>query len=89
MAARPAGSVRVVDVDMQLRIAVQQFADLDERREIDEHRVEAIDDQPDGVVALRELSDIASICETSLCDTPWTGTPCKISTAMCRLACAN
>jgi hypothetical protein len=60
--------MRVVGVDVQFRMALQQRVDLTERSEIPEHRVEPVRDVPDSIMGERErfgmtidLSDIIVI----------------------------
>ena len=55
--ARPADAVRVVDVEAQLRVAVEQFGEPGERREVGEHRVDAVGHVPDALVLGGEALD--------------------------------
>ena len=55
--AGPANAVRVVDVEVQVLVAVEQPGELGERRQVGEHRVDAVGQVPDPVVAGGEPHD--------------------------------
>ena len=55
--AGPAHAVRVVDVEVEVRVAVEQPRELGERRQVGEHRVDAVGQVPDAVVRGGEPHD--------------------------------
>src|SRR5215469_5075229 len=54
---KPAGSVSIVDVDVQPRIGIEQTGKFIERCDVTEHRINPVNDEPDTVVLAGQFPD--------------------------------